>query len=330
MFYPVFLKAEYMQQSPATVVEVSRYTEQKRDRWDTFIRDARNGHFMFLRDYMEYHADRFDDYSLLFEDKGKLLAVLPANRTEDTLCSHSGLTFGGIISGSGMTTTKMLDVFTSLMTCCKYAGISKIIYKAIPYTYHNSPSGEDLYALTINGAQLVRRDVSATLDQDYRLKYSKGTKYNISKARRETYSVAENSDFSQYWSLLGQVLANRHGSKPVHTANEIQRLAELFPQNIRLFEVTNAQGQLMAGTVLYIYRQVVHTQYLANSEEGRQTGALDYLIDDLINRFRTHRYFDFGISTLEQGKILNEGLCAQKEGFGGRAIVHDFYELVIS
>lgn len=312
------------------MVEVSRYAEQNRDRWDTFIREARNGHFMFLRDYMEYHADRFDDYSLLFEDKGKLVAVLPANRTEKALHSHNGLTFGGIISGPGMTTPKMLDVFTALKACCKDAGMSIFTYKAIPYIYHNSPSDEDLYALTLNGAQLVRRDVSATLDQDNRLKYSKGHKYNISKARRETFSIAENPDFSRYWGLLDQVLANRHGVNAVHTIDEIQRLAELFPENIRLFEVTNAKGQLIAGTVLYINGHVIHTQYLANSEEGRQTGALDYLIDDLINRFQQYRYFDFGISTLEQGKILNEGLCAQKEGFGGRAIVHDFYELVIA
>ena len=39
------------------------------------------------------------------------------------------------------------------------------------------------------------------------------------------------------------------------------------------------------------------------------------------------KWLDFGIST-EHGKIyLNEGLCAQKEGFGGRTGVYEVWEL---
>ena len=30
-----------------------------------------------------------------------------------------------------------------------------------------------------------------------------------------------------------------------------------------------------------------------------------------------------------EGRFLNAGLIAQKEGFGARAVVHDFYELEI-
>lgn len=41
------------------------------------------------------------------------------------------------------------------------------------------------------------------------------------------------------------------------------------------------------------------------------------------------KYFDFGISNENNGRFLNRGLIAQKEGFGARTIVHDFYELSI-
>ncbi|GLW61730.1 hypothetical protein Hthe01_20790 [Hydrogenophilus thermoluteolus] len=33
------------------------------------------------------------------------------------------------------------------------------------------------------------------------------------------------------------------------------------------------------------------------------------------------------LSSEQKGRYLNEGLIFQKEGFGGRVIVHDFYEL---
>ncbi|MDX1696673.1 MAG: GNAT family N-acetyltransferase [Thiohalobacterales bacterium] len=311
------------------MVEALRYTRDDRDRWDELVTGARNGHFMFMRDYMDYHADRFEDHSLLFERDGRLLAVMPANRDGQSLHSHGGLTFGGIISGPDMTTAKMLDVFAALQAGCRQWGIARLVYKAIPHIYHHSPAGEDLYALQANAARLIRRDLTSTLEQSHRPGYSGRQKRNIGKGRKAGLAVTESTDFGRFWELLTDVLAGRHGVAPVHSLGEIRQLAERFPGNIRLFEACTPDGELLAGTVLYINEPVVHTQYLANSEAGRKTGALDYLIDSLIERYRDIPYFDFGISTVNQGRDLNEGLCTQKEGFGARAIVHDFYEMDI-
>ncbi len=41
------------------------------------------------------------------------------------------------------------------------------------------------------------------------------------------------------------------------------------------------------------------------------------------------RYFDFGISTGQEGKYLNEGLIAQKEGFGGRVVVQQTWGMAL-
>ena len=69
---------------------------------------------------------------------------------------------------------------------------------------------------------------------------------------------------------------------------------------------------------------------LQSTNEGKAIGAMDVLIDTLIKeRFKHYRYFDFGISNESRGRYLNEGLVAQKEGFGARSVVHDFYELTL-
>ena len=41
----------------------------------------------------------------------------------------------------------------------------------------------------------------------------------------------------------------------------------------------------------------------------------------------TKTYFDFGISSEDNGQILNEGLISQKEGFGGRTVVYQTWRL---
>ncbi len=47
---------------------------------------------------MDYHSDRFNDHSLVFTRKNRLIGLLPANIKDEALYSHGGLTFGGIIS----------------------------------------------------------------------------------------------------------------------------------------------------------------------------------------------------------------------------------------
>jgi len=46
---------------------------------------------------MDYHSDRYLDYSLLIYKKDVLISVLPANIVEDQLYSHQGLSYGDFI-----------------------------------------------------------------------------------------------------------------------------------------------------------------------------------------------------------------------------------------
>jgi len=310
---------------------IEKYSNEQYSQWNLFVQNAKNAHFFFNRDYMGYHADRFEDHSLMiYNKKNKLIALLPANVKDDIVYSHQGLTFGGLLLGNTIRTDMVLDIFSSIKKYFREQGISKLIYKCIPYIYHAMPAEEDRYALFVNDAKLIRRDVSATINLSVPVRYSKGRKWTINKAKKENLVCAESQDFMAYWTLLEATMLQQHGKKPVHTYQEIAFLAEKFPKNIRLFTVTDESEQLLAGALLYKNNQVVHTQYLANSEKGRDLGALDFVLDYLIkNIYQDKKYFDFGISNEDAGRYLNTGLMAQKEGFGARAVVHDFYEIKI-
>ena len=131
-----------------------------------------------------------------------------------------------------------------------------------------------------------------------------------------------------FWTLLTATLKSYHQVAPVHNVDEILRLKSLFPKEISAFCVYEGE-QLVAGTLLYIAGKTVHAQYIAANERGRMEGALDFLFDQLIEKYRNEgkSYFDFGISTEQQGSILNQGLLFQKEGFGGRGVCYDTYNV---
>jgi hypothetical protein len=309
------------------MIRIEQYQPAQRSSWDAFVQQSRNGVFLFLRGYMDYHADRFSDHSLMFHSGSKLVAVLPASESEGQLHSHAGLTFGGMVSGRHMSTAGMVDALRALRRYMQESGLQRLHYKAVPHIYHDTPAEEDLYALVRVGARLVRRDVSTALRPDSPLPVTKGRKSALGVGARYGIAVGQGFDFERFMDLETEQLLRRHGVRPVHTGAEMKMLAEHLPSRIKLYEATLA-GELLAGMVVYESRHVAHAQYIAASARGRDMAALDLLVHWLLTDvYRTHRFFDFGISTEDHGRVLNEGLVAYKESYGARAIVHDFYEL---
>lgn len=307
---------------------IVQYSAKHKDVWDRFIKSAKNTHFFFQRDYMEYHADKFHDFSLMvYNEKRVLIALLPANRQGSKLYSHQGLTFGGFIVQESMKVLLMLQIFQALKLFLRNHHIATLIYKTIPYIYHQKAAEEDRYALFRNGAKLYRVDVIGTIYLNEKIKYSNGRKWSINKAKKEKLHVEKSDDFTCFWPLLENVLQQRHAVKPVHTLNEMQYLASRFTENIKLYLVKK-DSEIVAGSIIYENRHIAHMQYVANSNKGRDIGALDFLIDHLVKHVYSHKkYFDFGNSNEKNGAMLNEGLMDQKERFDARATVQEFYEL---
>ena len=309
-------------------IRIRLYQRDDANLWNEFAIQSRMRHFFFQREYMEYHKDRFEDYSLLFfDEKQRLIALLPATKHGGKLVSHGGLTFGGFLVGHRMTASLMLEAMTSLKCFLVEQGFTELIYKCIPYIYTQYPSEEDRYALFRNNAELIRRDISTTILLPNRYAYSKLRRRMVNKGKRHSIHITESKDYILFISMMNSILEKYHGTQAVHTGQELSMLAERFPKNIHLY-VGELDGKMEAGTVIFENGDVVHTQYLANSDVGRENGALDCVIDHLIYEvYADRKYFDFGISNEKEGRYLNEGLIAQKEGFGARAIAHDFYRL---
>lgn len=294
--------------------------------WNRFVAEAKNGVFLFDRGFMDYHADRFEDHSLMIFEGEALLALFPANARDDTLYSHQGLTYGGVISNRRMKTADMLQAFAAIRAHARAQGFRRIVYKCVPHIYHVLPAEEDLYALFRCGARLIARGVSSTIQADNRLPFNPGRRGRIRKSQG-VGEVAESKDFEAFVGLVAQRLAEKYDTVPVHTAAELRLLNSRFPEQIRLFAWT-LDARMEAGVLVFDTGRVVHTQYISASEFGRRSSAPDLILNHLINeRYQDRSYFDFGISTEAGGTILNEGLIRQKEELGGRAVSYDVYEI---
>lgn len=308
-------------------MRIQKYKTQNKEQWNEFVKNSKNGIFMFVRGFMDYHSDRFQDNSLMFFDNDELIAVLPASIHGNELRSHGGLTYGGFITNDKMKQHKMLECFEDLKVYMKENNISKLLYKNIPHIYHKQPSEEDLYALYKNNARVFKIEPSTTLLLKNPLKMPKGRKAQVSRAKREGVIIEQSTDFDTFIDLENAVLKEHHNTKAVHNADELRLLKSRFEDKIQLW-VAKYNKEIIAGTLLFVYDNVVHTQYLASNNTSREIGGLDLLIKTVMDKFsQSHTYLDFGISTEDNGRYLNEGLISQKEGFGGRTICYQTWEI---
>ena len=307
--------------------EIRRYTPEHVDEWNQFVAESKNGVFLFDRRYMDYHSDRFCDHSLMFYSDGRLLAVLPAHQSGDTLCSHNGLTYGGLVMSPRLTVVQTMHLFREMNEYLRSQGIRHVSYKAIPWIYHRLSAEEDLYALYHEcHARIVARDFATNIYLSAGLRWERVRRRGIVRARNAGVVVERSNHYEAFWQVLADNLMNKYGVKPVHSLQEIELLQERFPHNIQLYQAVR-EGKVLGGVVLYISSQVVHAQYSSASPEGKKLGVIDLLYDQIFKDYRDYPYFDFGRSTEHpDGSGLNENLVFQKEGYGGRGLCYDIYE----
>jgi hypothetical protein len=307
---------------------VRLYQKNDYENWNAFIGQAKNATFLFHRDFMEYHNDRFQDYSLIVLDGEKWVAVLPANCVGNQVFSHQGLTYGGLVYNEKVKLASVIRVFKSILSFLNDNKIEKLQLKLIPSIYHQKPAEELNYALFLANAELIRRDSLAVIDLSKKNNLSKLRKRSIQKGISNNFMIREVDDFEAFWNeILIPNLAQKHQAKPVHSLQEITNLKFFFPENIRQFNVYE-NGVIVAGTTIFESENVAHCQYISGKEDKNELGGLDLLFQHLISDvFKNKRVFDFGISNENQGRKLNNGLSYWKESFGASIIVQDFYEV---
>lgn len=307
---------------------VQKYQESDYNKWNAFIGEAKNATFLFHRDFMEYHNDRFQDNSLIVSYKDKWIGVMPANRVGNQIFSHQGLTYGGMVYGEKSKLATIISAFRAVLLFLDANEIEKLHLKTIPSIYHTKPSEELQYALFLAEAKLVRRDSLSVIDLSQKYKISKNRKRGIQKGISNKLVVKEENAFGSFWEeILIPNLEEKHRAKPIHSVEEIGHLKNIFPDNIRQFNVYH-NDIIVAGTTIFESQHVAHCQYISKYEKQEDLGSLDFLFHFLITEvFPKKRFFDFGIANESNGKKLNDGLSYWKESFGASTIVHDFYQV---
>ena len=312
-------------------MEVKKYESKYKNEWNEFLSRSKNSTFLFNREFIEYHKDRFTDNSLLVFNESKIVGLMPCSSIGKQLISHGGLTYGGLLIEKEIKLLDYIQIFYEVLKYLHKAGFENLLYKSLPTIYCEMMSEEQSYVLFLLGAENVRTDTSTAIDYKQQIKFQTRKKRAIKKANKLNLEIKKEDSFDAFWNeVLSPNLVEKFNKKPVHSLEEITLLSKSFPSNIKQYNIYN-EDHILAGVTIFDTKFCAHAQYISSNDAGKDCGALDKLFEYLITEEYAHKkYFDFGISNENMGLHVNKGLLGWKEGFGGRTIAHPFHSIAIA
>ena len=308
---------------------VKQYQESDYANWNAFIGQAKNATFLFHRDFMEYHKNRFKDFSLMIFEDEKLVAVLPANRVKAIVYSHQGLTYGGLVYSSKINGKKVEHILDSLLFFFKENRVQSFYFKPVPSFYASRGNAEMEFFMLKNGAFLDKKEMNLGVNLAMPLTISKSKLKHFRKIEQLDLELVDEQQLGSFWKLvLEPRLCEKYDAKPLHTLQEIKELKGKFPNNIKQFSVYH-EDVIIAGITIFETETVVKSQYGATTKKGEELRALDFLFINLIQKYKSEGklFFDMGIVNDDNEKGYHAGLLKQKEELGCSVYSQDFYKM---
>ncbi len=305
-------------------VEIERYSDALQPLWDDFVASAKNRSFLFRRGYMDYHRDRFDDHSLLFRWRGRLVACLPAHVAGSELCSHRGLTFGGLLMHRDFRLEHAQRIVEALRGYMRAQGLASLDYRPMPHPYHEIPADEDLVALLTAGASLTDARAVAFARSGRNRTMSAVRIRDLRRAALQDVAIRRGDDFRGFIRICAAHRKSRFNSRIVHNEDEMALLAGRFPDNIHLYVLERA-GEVLAGAIVYRHGNCAKIQYgaPATGEKGLMSWLYGHLLGDILPE---GTWVDFGHSCDFSGRF-NPGVLHYKESLGARTVLLARYRL---
>lgn len=313
-------------------MEIIRYTEEWKEKWDKFVLESNNGTMFHLQRFLDYHTPgKFKFDHLIFLEKGNIVAVLPGSINNGMFESPIGASYGSIVT-KDITFAKAMEIVSTLLDYGKKNGIKEFMLTAAPMIYEQYPNQSLDFAMLWQGFKYKLHYISSAIkldkDRDILERFSPTVRRNIRKTFRDfKLRVEVNERYDEFYPILLKNKA-RHNVKPTHTYEDLLRLKELLPDRLKLFMVYY-QDTPIAGSLMFYPNQYValcfYNMLLYEYAEYKPIQRVMYeVVKDSTER--GFRYVDIGVSQdtkAENPMTPSMSLIEFKEKFDAKTIMRN-------
>ncbi len=308
-------------------IQVLKYHPSQKSQWDQMVENSVNGTFIHKRDYMEYHADRFADHSLMIYQGHKLIGILPAHAEHNILISHNGLTYGGWIWKENFTPDESEEIWRHVLQYLNNKGFEKLLMKEIPLFYYKFLTEKNRMVYDHFG-EIKKKTIFWFIDTRKPIEklLNRNRRRSLAQAQGKKIKIEPSGAWDVFWSILEKNLKVRHQAKPVHSLQEMKYLVSKFPRHIQLY-LGYLDEEPVVGSVIYKKKKVWHFQYLSvlpGLSENRF--MVDYLVWELIRKAYNNDYDFIGLGAAESKGQPDQNLVYWKYSFGAEPMAQFLWE----
>ena len=241
-------------------MEIVEYSDKWKEKWDRFVLESNNGTIFHTQNFFDYHTEgKFNFNHLLFIEKSNIVALLPGSRIGDLYESPIGASYGSIVTKDAKFSNAM-EMVSTLLEYGKKNGIKEFLLTSAPRIYEHHPNENLDFAMLWQGFSYDLHYISSAIrlnsDDDILSRFQQTVRRNIRKTMKNPdISVEINERYDQFYPILLDNKA-RHDIKPTHSYDDLIKLKELMPDQLKLF-MLYYKDKPIAGSSLFLCNKTV-------------------------------------------------------------------------
>ncbi len=313
-------------------MQIIEYCEQFRDEWDEFVLKSNNGTMFHLQRFLDYHRPgKFKFHHLIFLNEQKIVAVLPGQLRDGVFESPVGASFGSIVTPD-LKFSAAMQLVSNLLDYGRQQGFKEFMLTSAPMIYEKFPNQNLDFAMLWQGFHYETHYISSAIKLDPATdiigRFQASVRNYVRKTLRNPDLHAELSeDYEAFYPILLRNLS-KHNVKPTHSFEDLLRLRELLPSNLKLFMVLYKNKPIAGSLVFLCNDRVALCFYNMMLYEYAEHKPIHRAMYEVV-KFATengYRYVDIGVSqdtSASNPMTPNTNLIAFKETFDAKTIMRN-------
>ena len=317
-------------------MEVIKYSEEWKIKWDEFVLNSNNGTMFHLQKFFDYHTPgKFKFDHLIFLNKNKIEALLPGRLLNGIYESPIGASYGSIVTGD-IKFAEAMEIVTALLDYGRKNNINEFELTHAPMIYEKYQNQNLEFAMRWLGFSYKLHYISSAIkldkERDIIGRLSPTTRRNVRKSlKNPAIRVEINERYDEFYPILLENKA-RHNVKPTHSYEDLLRLKELMPDNLKLFMVYLNDEPIGGSSMFFTNRNVALCFYNMLRYEYAEYKPIQRVMYEVL-KYSTangYAYVDIGVSqdTKAQNPMTpSMSLIEFKEKFDAKTIMRNTFHI---
>ncbi|MHB8930818.1 MAG: GNAT family N-acetyltransferase [Melioribacteraceae bacterium] len=317
-------------------MDIIKYSEEWKERWDEFVLNSNNGTMFHLQKFFDYHTPgKFKFDHLIFLKRNKIVALLPGRLSDGHYESPIGASYGSIVTND-VKFAEALEIVSALLDYGRSNGIKEFELTPAPMIYETYQNQNMEFAMRWLGFDYKLHYISSGIKlnkgDDYLLRFTPTTRRNV----RKTFHIPEmrieiNERYDEFYPILVENKA-RHDAKPTHSYEDLLRLKQLLPNNLKLFMVYLGDKPIGGSLMFYANKNVALCFYNMMLYEYAEYKPMHRIMYEVVNDATEHgySYVDIGVSQdtkAENPMTPSMSLIEFKEQFDAKTIMRNTFTI---